>query len=293
MGMRIGRCAIGLAFIARERALRWIVLVDRQAVIPEPVAGDERPFLVGRQPVMLAGLFRQPGGIGIGVVPADLHHGPVCRHHDTTVERLASAVLDAALVIGRTRLMLHDRQRRFETRRDQRGGRLPARARKIASRAVGNRAGLHLDERLAITQTRIERAGFHAAMAPPPADHKAGDTDQGELEFECDQHGRLDSVERRCRPKAGTSAWLVLVGRGRRNFRRRLDLRHQVVVPLALDLEVCGGAEFDRLDQVVVDIGVDAGLQERVERRPADPPRMNQVSRPVSGGLANLPVSQT
>jgi hypothetical protein len=30
---------------------------------------------------------------------------------------------------------------------------------------------------------------------------------------------------------------------------------------------VRSGAEFDRLDQIVVDVGVDAGLAERVERR--------------------------
>src|SRR3954469_17604014 len=51
-----------------------------------------------------------------------------------------------------------------------------------------------------------------------------------------------------------------------RDFRRRLHLSHQVVVPLAFDHEVSGGAELDGLDQVMRDVGVDAGLQERVER---------------------------
>ena len=51
------------------------------------------------------------------------------------------------------------------------------------------------------------------------------------------------------------------------NFGGSLHLGHQVVVPLALDLEVRGGAKLGRLDQVVRDVGVDAGLQELVHRR--------------------------
>src|SRR5436190_21304659 len=46
----------------------------------------------------------------------------------------------------------------------------------------------------------------------------------------------------------------------------RLYLLHEVVVPFALDLEVGGSAEFDGLDQVMVDVSVDTGLPERVER---------------------------
>src|SRR5436190_14674067 len=53
---------------------------------------------------------------------------------------------------------------------------------------------------------------------------------------------------------------------GRRNLGRRLHLGHQVVVPLAFHLEMGGGAELDGLDQVMRDIGVDAGLQELVGR---------------------------
>ena len=45
----------------------------------------------------------------------------------------------------------------------------------------------------------------------------------------------------------------------------RGDLLHEVLVPLAFHLDVGAGAEFDRLDQVVVDVGVDAGLAESVE----------------------------
>src|SRR6187401_1505954 len=52
-----------------------------------------------------------------------------------------------------------------------------------------------------------------------------------------------------------------------RNCFRRLHLLHQVVIPFALDLEVSGGTEFDGLDQVVVHVGIDAGLLEGVERR--------------------------
>jgi len=48
---------------------------------------------------------------------------------------------------------------------------------------------------------------------------------------------------------------------------RRLHLFHQVVVPLAFDFEVRGGAEFDSLDEVVRKVGVDARLTEGIERR--------------------------
>src|SRR5690606_6149953 len=42
---------------------------------------------------------------------------------------------------------------------------------------------------------------------------------------------------------------------------------HQVVVPLvAVDLDVCRRAEQDRLDEVVVEVHVQAGLVEGVER---------------------------
>src|SRR3954469_14127859 len=54
-----------------------------------------------------------------------------------------------------------------------------------------------------------------------------------------------------------------------RDFRGGRHLGHQVVVPFAFDLEVSGGAELDRLDQVMGDVGVDAGLEERVERGPS------------------------
>src|SRR5688572_27595457 len=43
-------------------------------------------------------------------------------------------------------------------------------------------------------------------------------------------------------------------------------LLHQIVVPFAFHLDMGGGTEFDRLDQIVIDIGVDAGLAEGVER---------------------------
>src|SRR5690349_21056265 len=45
----------------------------------------------------------------------------------------------------------------------------------------------------------------------------------------------------------------------------RSDLLHEILVPLAFHLNVSAGAEFDRLDQIVIDIGVDAGFAERVE----------------------------
>src|SRR5258708_32320963 len=52
----------------------------------------------------------------------------------------------------------------------------------------------------------------------------------------------------------------------RRDRARRRYLFHQVLVPLALDLDMGGGAEFDRLDQIVVHIRINAGFAERVER---------------------------
>src|SRR5437899_4730563 len=58
-----------------------------------------------------------------------------------------------------------------------------------------------------------------------------------------------------------------LVGIEGRYLRGRLHLAHQIVVPLAFDLEVRGGAEVGGLDQIMRDIGVDAGLQELVHRR--------------------------
>ena len=48
---------------------------------------------------------------------------------------------------------------------------------------------------------------------------------------------------------------------------RGLYLFHQVVVPFAVDLEVRSGAEFDRLDKIVREVGVDGGLTESIERR--------------------------
>src|SRR5579883_406018 len=83
-----------------------------------------------------------------------------------------------------------------------------------------------------------------------------------------------------------------LVGRRGRNFGRRLHLGHQVVVPLALDLEVGGGTEIGGLDQVMRDIGVDARLQELVPRSPCraatDEPGLEPGLRRVTE-LAGLP----
>src|SRR6476660_9554559 len=71
------------------------------------------------------------------------------------------------------------------------------------------------------------------------------------------EEGRRLQVGARCRS----------IGLRRGNFRRRFHLGHQVIVPLSVDLEVGGTAELDGLDQIVRDIGVDAGLEESVERR--------------------------
>jgi hypothetical protein len=73
---------------------------------------------------------------------------------------------------------------------------------------------------------------------------------------------------------------------------RRLHLFHQVVVPLALDPEVRGGAKLDSLDEIMRDVGVDAGLTERIERRAgrstADEPGL-QAGFGRIGELAGFP----
>ncbi|CDX56300.1 Copper-containing nitrite reductase (modular protein) [Mesorhizobium plurifarium] len=70
------------------------------------------------------------------------------------------------------------------------------------------------------------------------------------------------------------------------------DLHHQVVVPGSIDGEVRGGAELDSLDQVVIDVGIDAGLPEGVERRArrtaADEPGLHVLGRGVRE-LASFP----
>src|SRR5262245_60264262 len=53
----------------------------------------------------------------------------------------------------------------------------------------------------------------------------------------------------------------------RRDRLGRLDLPHQLVAPLALDLEMRGRPELDGFDHVVIDVAVDAGLQELVHCR--------------------------
>src|SRR5262245_39232229 len=78
------------------------------------------------------------------------------------------------------------------------------------------------------------------------------------------------------RPRVAVGSAPLVGGSGRRwrsgrpfRLRRhrpgRLHLAHQVVVPRALDLEMRGGAELDGLDHVVIDVAIDAGLEEFVE----------------------------
>ena len=94
------------------------------------------------------------------------------------------------------------------------------------------------------------------------------------------------------------SPWLagqrsVHLRRGRDRTRGR-NLLHEIAVPLAFDLEVRGRSQLYRLDQVVVDVGVDAGLAECVQRRARGAAaRTNQVSRSTSGRFRSLPVSHT
>src|SRR5689334_11287346 len=73
---------------------------------------------------------------------------------------------------------------------------------------------------------------------------------------------------------------------------RRRDLLHQVVIPLAFDLDVGGCAEFHGLNQVVCYIGVKTRLFERVERRTcraaSDEPGLEIGFRTI-GELSALP----
>src|SRR5215831_14685505 len=77
------------------------------------------------------------------------------------------------------------------------------------------------------------------------------------------------------------------VGHGR-DVRGRFHLGHQIVVPLAFNLEVRGGAELGRLDQIVRDIGVDAGLQELVHRSPCRAASDEPGLEPGLGNVAEL-----
>jgi hypothetical protein len=94
-----------------------IRIVNWHAVVLKFAARRERPFLVGWQPVLFAGLARQPACIGIRVVPADLDRGTVGRNDDAALDRAAGAFIDTALIVGGADLMLHDRQRLGEAHR--------------------------------------------------------------------------------------------------------------------------------------------------------------------------------
>src|SRR5258706_11901172 len=96
--------------IASDPALRRIVVVYGYAVVFEFAPGCESPFLVGRKPVGLTGLARQPAGVGISVVPTDLHGRAVDCDDHAAIKGVASTIIDAALVVVRTDLILHDRE---------------------------------------------------------------------------------------------------------------------------------------------------------------------------------------
>src|SRR5690606_26617852 len=74
--------------------------------------------------------------------------------------------------------------------------------------------------------------------------------------------------------------------------RRSADLGHEIVIPVALDREVSGSAQFGGFDQVVVHVGVHAGLPEGVERSSgratSDEPGLKILGGRV-GELAFLP----
>src|SRR5262245_33703813 len=73
---------------------------------------------------------------------------------------------------------------------------------------------------------------------------------------------------------------------------RRLHLHHQVVAPVALDLEVGGGATLDGRDKAMVYVGIAAGLPEAVQAcacRPAANEPGFQIGLRTIRKLAGLP----
>src|SRR5262249_7780705 len=61
--------AVTIAGIDPQRPLARIVRVG-YGVVLEPACGGVGPLFVGRQPIMLAGLARQPRRLGLGIPPA-------------------------------------------------------------------------------------------------------------------------------------------------------------------------------------------------------------------------------
>src|SRR5215204_696930 len=109
---------------------------------------------------------------------------------------------------------------------------------------------MQFDDGLPVAQTSMGNIPFHHERRYRERTGKARCTGQRQLEFECDQHSRPGLI----------SAWAPACADARscssvaRDIRGGLYLSHQVVVPLAFDLEVGGGAELDGLDQIVGDV---------------------------------------
>jgi hypothetical protein len=189
--------AAGLALIAGDPAFRRIVVVDGEAVVAEFAAGSERPFGVGRQPAMLAGLAGQPGRVGLRIVPGNLHRQPVDRNGNAVLQRAAGAGIDASLIVGGADLMLHDRKRLRNAQRDQRRlGRL-AGAGEIAGHAIGHGARMQLDHRRfddrgAALNVAIGYQGNRQGKSQGDRGQRAGETGgagKRKLELEGNQHG--------------------------------------------------------------------------------------------------------
>lgn len=94
----------------------------------------------------------------------------------------------------------------------------------------------------------------------------------------------VEAVARACR----VTAWQGFI----RRSAWALDLGREVIIPFTPNGEVGGGVEFNDLDEVVVDVGVDARLQKRVERCPRAVARDVPCLQIHRRRIGELPVAQ-
>src|SRR5262245_18223466 len=89
------------------------------------------------------------------------------------------------------------------------------------------------------------------------------------LIFQASSMGSLSEAPSGPRPTGSSRGGGLSAGQGLNPDRFGcLHLSHQVAAPIALHPEMGGGAKFEGFDHVVIDVGVDPGLKELVERRP-------------------------
>src|SRR3954452_14466927 len=106
--------------------------------------------------------------------------------------------------------MLHSCERTGKADLNQRGRGLLAGAGEVAIEAVRNRSGMQFDEGLPVAQLGIGNITFHHERRHCQWTDKASRANYGQLEFECDQHGRLSSFSEKAPASAG--AWSSSVG---------------------------------------------------------------------------------